>query len=248
MVFMNNKHTIPVLILHSWNQFAKDVSRYDPLVKELEKRGYTVYIPDLPGFYSSGLPKKVLTRDDYVEFVEQYVKDKKLTKILFIGHSFGGTIGIKLAHKNPSLFEVLILTGAPGFPPVPKLLVLLYMIIAKVGNTIFSLPLLSLIRELPRKILYKSVGATDYPKAQGVMREIFRNVTTENLEPYMKNIHVPTILIWGKHDNIAPLSIGKKMHTTIPNSKLIVLNGRHGIPFTHANEFVDAVEDSLSRP
>ena len=244
---MNKKNDIPILILHSWNQYANDVSRYDPLVNELKQRGYTVYIPELPGFYSAGLPDKVLTRDDYVEFIENYLKKNGLKKIIFIGHSFGGTIGIKLAHKNPSLFQALILTGAPGYPPVPKLLVLIYMIIAKVGNRVFSLPLLSLIREIPRKLLYKSVGATDYPKAQGVMREILKNVTTENLEPFMKDLRVPTILLWGKGDNIAPLGIGKKMHTTIPNSKLITLNGRHGIPFTHAKEFVDSVEKNIQK-
>lgn len=235
----------PILILHSWNQYAKDVSRYSPLKDELVRRGYKVFTPELPGFYSAGLPKKALVRDDYVEFVEKYLRDKGIKKIILIGHSFGGTVGMKLAVKNPQLLKALVLTGAPGFVPIPSPILALYKRIAKAGNIVFSLPILTPFRTIVRKLLYKSIGATDYPKAQGVMRETFINAARENLVPTMEQIKIPTLIIWGKKDRIAPLWIAKKMIKVISNSKLIILNGRHGVPFTHAKEFVDQMEKFL---
>ncbi len=234
---------LPILILHGWNS---SVDKYLPLCTELIKRGYKVYCPELPGFGKTKLPKNSWFLSDYIDYIKKFLEENKLGKFILIGHSFGGRIGIKLAAQNSNLVDVLILTGAPGINPTPTYKMAIFLTIAKIGKLIFSLPLLSLLRNFFRKILYKAVNAMDYYNTNDYMLETFRNTVKESLIPYMIQIGTPTLLVWGKEDRMVPVTIAKKMEKLIKNSKLVIINGaRHGVPWTHPKEFADEVEKFL---
>ena len=73
----------PVIILHGW---AKDMTgqRYETLATILQNSGYTVYMPDLPGFGNNLLVhKKALYFEDYVQFVHDFIiKTVKAKKVI----------------------------------------------------------------------------------------------------------------------------------------------------------------------
>lgn len=50
--------------------------------------------------------------EQYPETVLQFIRQLKLNKLVYIGHSFGGGIGIYLAANHPALFEKLVLIAA----------------------------------------------------------------------------------------------------------------------------------------
>lgn len=230
---------IPVLILHGWNLSA---AKFLPLRDELMKRGYNVYCPDLPGFGKSKLMANSWSLANYIDFVKKYLEDNRLNKFILIGHSFGGRIAIKYASQYPQVLEALVLTGVPGINPVPKFKISFFLILAKAGKLIFSLPLLSSLKDLFRKFLYKIANASDYYNTNDYMVETFKNTVKENLIPYLSQIKTPTLLLWGREDRIVPLEIADKMEHMVKNSKLVVINeGRHGVPWTHPKEFADAV-------
>ena len=53
----------------------------------------------------------------------------------------------------------------------------------------------------------------------------------------------PTLLIWGENDLIVPLDIGKRMEKIISRAKLVSIpDARHGVPWTHAEEFSNFVK------
>ncbi len=238
------KKQIPILILHGWNLSA---AKFDPLVSELNIRGYKVYCPDLPGFGKSKIPDKPHTLSDYIQFVINFLKKNKLNKIIIIGHSFGGRIGIKFASEYSQHIEHLILTGAPGINPVPKGKILLFLYLAKIGKIIMSLPILSNLTAVMRKILYKAAGASDFYHTNEKMRETFKNVIKEDLTSYMKKIKSKTLLLWGENDGIVPLSIARKMQDMIHNSRLEILpNTRHGAPWTNPELFANMVEKYIN--
>lgn len=233
----------PILILHGWNLHAK---KFQPLVDEFKKNGYFVEAIDLPGFGQSQLPKKPLYLSDYVEFVTNYIKEKRWQKVILIGHSFGGRIGIKFASQNSSYLKALILTGAPGFNPVPRFKVLFFFTLAKLGNIIFALPLLNNFHKVTRRILYRLARATDFYTTNIHMQNTFKNIVGENLKSYLGNISIPTLLLWGENDRIVPISIAQKMERTMPNADLIsVPDARHGVPWTHPKIFVQEVDKFL---
>lgn len=236
---------IPILILHGWNLSA---ARFIPLQNELVRRGYKVFVPDLPGFGNTKFPDRPLTLTDYADFVEKFLATHKLKKIILIGHSFGGRISIKIASKNPKYLYSLVLTGAPGIVPVPRSKVLFFIYISKVGKILLSLPLFSLFKDKARKLLYRAAHATDFYNTNGKMRETFKNIVKEKLEVYLPKIYTPTLLLWGKEDKIVPVEIAVKMNELMRKSTLVAISdARHGLPWTNPQEFADAVEKFLGK-
>lgn len=236
---------IPILILHGWNLTS---NRLLPLKTELEIRGYNVYCPDLPGFEYSTVHLKPLYLSDYIDFIKNYTKKNNLGDFILIGHSFGGRIGIKYASQNPENLKILILTGVPGINPVPTPKIIFFLILAKIGRLIFSFPMFSNVRDIFRKLLYKLANASDYYNTNDFMLETFKNTINESLEEYMSQISMPTLLLWGRDDGIVPLDVAEKMNKIIKNSELAVIKeARHGVPWTHPNEFADMIEKFLKK-
>ena len=230
---MNIKH--PLVILHGWNLSA---AKFTPLSRELKKLGYRIYVPDLPGFGKNQAVEKPLNLSDYAIFVEAYLKKHKLSKAVIIGHSFGGRVAVKIADRGKTDLTALILTGTPGFNPVPKIKMLFYLYLAKGGALIFSLPFLSKIKELMRKFLYRAAGASDFYHTKENMRQTFKNIVRTELFEYMKGIKLPTLLLWGRDDGIVPLSVAFRMSKTISRAQLQIINeAKHGVPWTHPEEF-----------
>jgi pimeloyl-ACP methyl ester carboxylesterase len=228
-----------IIILHGWKV---PPDRYIGLRGLLKKRGYNVYAPDFPGVGNSSAPDRPYTLDDYVIFLEKYIEKQKLNKLILIGHSFGGRVGIRYTYKHPEKVEMLYLTGTPGLVPVGSAKIKLFLIISKTGKAIFSLPVLSAISVPVRKLLYKLSGATDYSRLAGVMKETFKLVIRDSLIDNMAHITVPVKLVWGGNDTVVPVSIARQMQRIIPGSKLAVIPGAtHKAPYDDTVQFINAL-------
>lgn len=246
---MKNKYTeIPILLLHGWNLAVDNTHRYKSLTEEFEKRGFKVFLPDLPGFYGNKIQNS-LTLDNYVSFVKKYISFTiKSKKIILIGHSFGGRIGLKLAIDNPEKLYTIVFTGTPAYNTTPKIKIILFGILAKIGMLFFSIYPFSIISPLARKVIHKAAGAKDYYMATGFMGTTFKNIIQEELSYFLPKIITKTLIIWGKDDKIVPLIVGIKMNKMIHNSTLeIIPKARHGVLYTHPIEFVDLVEKFLAK-
>ena len=128
----------PIVILHGWALSAKT---FAPLVVELKKHDLQVIAPDFPGFDSLHIPPRPLTLTDYVDFLDSYFRRRHIDTPLLIGHSFGGRVALKYQLLYPRNVRALILTGAPGFTPVTRSKLALFITIAKIGGTVLSLPI-----------------------------------------------------------------------------------------------------------
>lgn len=225
-----------IVVLHGW-KLGSD--RYKPLIFELKNHGFNVYIPDMPGNGITPIPKRPYVLDDYVEYVLAYLHTNKLRRCIFVCHSFGGRVGLKLGEKYPQLVEEMILTGVPGFTPVSKVQLCIYFMLAKIGGFIFSIPFLSLFSDFARRVLYRLAKAGDYSHTGGIMRQTFKNVIAEDLYKPMKNVRVPVILIWGQNDVAVPVQVARKMQKLIKNSGLFVIpETGHDLVWTKPSEFI----------
>lgn len=234
---------IPILILHGWNLSA---DKYLPLQKELEKRKFVVRSIDLPGFGKERIYDKVYTMHDYADFVINYFKKNNINKVIIIGHSFGGRIGIYLSVNYSNMIKALILSGTPGLGSDLTNKENIYLFLAKVGKIIFSVPLISIFSDLARKSLYKMVGSYDYYNTKGTLRETFQNIVNFRLQPILNKINIPTLIIWGQEDRVVPVKIAYGMNKQIKDSKLTVIDeAKHGIPWTHPKAFAEEVEKFL---
>jgi pimeloyl-ACP methyl ester carboxylesterase len=235
----------PVIILHGWNLSG---DRFQPLVEIFKTGKYICIAPDLPGFGNNKDLSRAYVLDDYLAFLENFLKRKKFNKIILIGHSFGGRIAIKYAAVHRQKIKLLVLTGVPGFLPVKKIKVLFFLLISKIGKYIFGALRLSSIADFFRKLLYKAAKSTDYYKADGLLRDTFISIIRENLEIPMRKIKVPTILIWGAEDRTVPLSVAYKMEKTINNSVLEVIRGtNHRVPYAAPKVFFKIISKYLNQ-
>ncbi len=210
----------PVVILPGWMLGS---SRYLNLKKEFNKLGHRAYVIDFPGFEQGSKLSRVYDLTDYVKFVQKYLRQQKITQAIFIAHSFGGRVALKYLSQEPHKAVCLILSGTPGYMPVSKIKLHIFLVIAKVGGKIFSLPILNKIKDLIRKIYYKIIGARDFYHTEGTMRETFKNIIKEPLVDYMRKIRIPVFLLWGEKDKVVPVSVAKSMQKTIVKSKLYVI-------------------------
>lgn len=239
---MNNAKNVPIVILHGWGS-GMSGKKYHVLKKILEKDGYTVYAPDLPGFGDNELEKSALSFEDYLQFVHDFIVKKiKEKKVILLGHSYGGRIAIRFSAQYPDMVKRLILTGASGIPrALPSIKKRVVYGITKITRPLFAIPPISFFYKLFRKLVYYSIGEMDYYKA-GSLQETFKNVYQVSVAPDLEKIIVPTLIVWAQEDTFTPLADGILMHEKIKNSKLIIIPGAsHKLPYEKPKEFAQAI-------
>lgn len=229
-----------IIILHGWGLKGDFYKNLKQLLKE---KGYSVYVPDLPGFGNESLKHTNMNLDDYVDFVENFRKRNKISKTTIIGHSFGGRIAIKYAWRYPHKVSKLILTGVPIIRDI-SLKIKTGFFLASIGGIIFEIFPMKVKNHL-RKILYSLLGEWDYYNA-GDLQKVFKNIIAENLKSYFQEIKVPTLLIWGENDHLVPLSIIHRVKKIRPDINLItVSNSKHNLPYKNAEKFFKAMEQKI---
>ena len=188
-----------ILILHGWGVGAKNWK----LVKELlENQGYKVFVPDLPGFGGSSPPPQVWTIDDYVNWVKEFSEKQNLSRFFLLGYSFGGRISIKFALKYPEKLLGLILVSCAGIKHNKTFKQLVISKIAKWGNKFSFCPFYCFFRKIFYRLIIRK---SDYFGLKGSIKETFKRVIEEDLTPYLSQIKVSTLIVWGKEDRITPL-------------------------------------------
>ncbi len=232
-----------IVILHGWGLSA---DRFTPLKAELESRGYQVFAPDFPGFGSAAIPTHPWDLGDYAEFLRTYLGSNHILHPILIGHSFGGRVSLKYEQLYPKSVRAIILSGTPGFSPVNRKKLFIFISLAKIGATFLSLPILRFLKETMRTWYYSVIGVREFSKATGVMRQIFKNIVQEELVTPMGAVRVPCALIWGENDSIVPVDIAQKMQSVIPGCQLITIPAAdHRVPYKEPGLFADYVEKFL---
>ncbi len=215
-----------IVLLHGW---GADTKKLLPLKRELEKFGWTVMLPKLAGFESPA-PKEVWGIKEYSEYVVD--EAKKIfgdSKYFIFGHSFGGGIVIKLASENPRKLNGIILCATRGISRGKSVKRLVFALLAKTGKVFLVTPK---VAEKFRKLLYKAAREHDYEKTQGIMKEIFKKVISEDLKPLVPKIKVPVLIFWGDTDRVTPITDAYFIMSTLKGSKLITFkNQGHKLPY-----------------
>lgn len=233
-----------VIILHGWNLSG---SWFEPLARILRHKGYRVFAPDLPGFGNEPSPKEPWHVSDYADFLKGFLEKHDVHTPILIAHSFGGRVALQFAMMYPDVAKKLVITGTPGYSPVPQKKMNFFLMLAKIGGVLFLLPGLHLLADFARKVLYRLAGAREFYRAEGEMRQTFKNVVTDDLVTAMRSVRVPCLLVWGETDTIVPVAVAQKMSETIPNSKLVIIPAiGHDVPFKQSKLFASHLWNFLS--
>jgi pimeloyl-ACP methyl ester carboxylesterase len=105
-------HDRTVVFLHGWGLAGRT---YRPALGRLERRGFRVHAPTMPGFGgTAALPTDRNSLCEYGSWVGEYVRSLDTGPVALIGHSFGGSVATMAAHQAPDLVSQLVLINAVG--------------------------------------------------------------------------------------------------------------------------------------
>lgn len=99
------------------------------------------------------------------------------------------------------------------------------LIAYKTGRRIMSIPPMKTLFPDTVENMRKKRGSADYNSATPVMRQTLVKVVNEDLTPLLKDIKVPSLLIWGTLDTATPISDGETFERMIPDAGLVRIEG-----------------------
>ncbi len=212
MAYLRHGHGKTAFIwVHGWgsnHQFFTNLS------KSLSQMG-THYVVDIPGFGESPQPDQDWDLTQYAEFFNHFLDDVKQDNIIWVGHSYGCRVGVKLAASYKDSIDKMVLIAAAGLPqkrsPFEKLKVFFKV-------KFFKLMKLFIRSEEKLNQLRSKHGSTDYKNA-GTMRPIFIKTVSENLSEDAKNINCPVALYYGENDLETKPDMGSRYSKLIKDSK-----------------------------
>lgn len=229
----------PVLLIHG---FGASSYSWRYVIEPLAQK-YRVITLDLKGFGDSPKP-----RDDAYSVYEQarlvrnFILENKLKRLHIVGHSYGGGVAlvtsIYLSASNPGLQKSLVLIDSMAYPQeLPGFMKILATPVLGPLVT-YGLPDAFQVKDLLQKVYFDDAlipqDAIDHyaadlgkPDAKYALLATARQILPPDLQQFANNyprLAIPTLIVWGKEDEIVPLAIGKRLHDTLPSSELVVLN------------------------
>lgn len=228
-----------ILLLHG---LMGNLSNFDGIINRFGE-DYNVVMPLLPLLT---WPFDQLSLPNLVDFIEEFVDDQGYDKVHILGNSLGGHLAQLYTLKRAEKVSSLILTGSSGlfensfgstFPKRGD-----YEFIKHKVETTFYDPKVA-TKEIVDEV-FETV--TDREKALRVVITA-KSAVRQNLENKIDKILAPTLLVWGKQDNVTPPFVAEKFHELIPNSTLRWVDKcGHAPMMEHPNDFNVLLEEFLS--
>jgi pimeloyl-ACP methyl ester carboxylesterase len=231
----------PIIFLHGFPTSSHLWRDVVPLLPP----GRRAVVVDLLGYGRSDRPLgRDLSIKGHAERVVALMDALRITYAAIVGHDVGGGIAQYLAIKHPTRVARLCLIDSVAFEDWPTRELKLAKATLPLTRHLPHTWILSILRtDLQRGYVEGDRGSQSVelyvrcfatPEGRDVLMEHILALSPEEtaaLAPRLKDIIVPTAILWGAHDPFLPLSAGRRLQETIPGATLDVLpEGRHFIP------------------
>ena len=213
--------------------FPFRASMWEPQIPVALEAGWRVVAPDLPGFGRSDVPadRSAYSIDGYADLVAGLVGELGLGPVVLVGLSMGGYIALAVARRHPEVLAGLVLADTRADPDTPagrqtrsdqQALVeergdvtplvdgLLIRILAEAGPRHAEVG--ALLGDMMRSTAPAGwIGALEAMKQR-------RDQTA-----LLPSISVPTLVVVGEADALAPVDVAEAMAKAIPNARLEIV-------------------------
>ena len=248
----------PVVFLHG---FPTSSHLWNDVV-HLVPPGHRVVVVDLLGYGRSDRPEgRPLGIRAHAERMIELFDVLGINYACVVGHDVGGGIAQWLAVRHPQRVSRLLLVDSVAFADWPTRDVKLARAMLPLTRHLPATWLLSILRsDLLRGYEDHERGARSIelyvrPFASAEGRDAFMehlialdSGDTVAIAPRLKEIIAPTTIVWGRHDPFLPLTVGKQLHSAIPNATFeVVPSGRHFTPEDAPARIGDALKELLRR-
>jgi pimeloyl-ACP methyl ester carboxylesterase len=236
---------LPLVLIHGT---SSSLHTWDSLVILIpEKRCIRL---DLPGFGITGPdPHRDYSIEHTVQVVDELLKTLKVDSCIIAGNSLGGYIAWSYALEHERA-KKLILIDAAGFNSEKKGKNLAFQLARiPVVNQILKIVT---PRSIVRKSLEQSYGDPSKVTDNLVDRYFELNCRTGNRQALLdrfklrftgdtsriKEIQIPTLILWGQKDQLIPVSQADKFEAALPHSQKIIYPQLGHVPMEEAPALV----------
>jgi sigma-B regulation protein RsbQ len=194
---------------------------------------------------------------DHARDVIEILDALGLARVVMVGHSISGSIGMLAAIEQPERFEHLIMVGpnpcfindpphyVGGFERADVLDLLDLMDRNMVGWANFFAPVAMKNSDRPELVdeLAQSLCASD----PVITRHFAQLVFLSDVREALPRLRVPTLILQCADDSVAPLTVGEYLLARLPVATLrhMVATG-HCPHMSHPQETVELIRDYLS--
>lgn len=226
-----------LVLVHGFGGDKDNWAFYAPYVKE----GYRLIFPDLPGF---GENDRSFDIDHSIGAqsarLKLFLDNLGIAKCHLGGNSMGGAIALRFALEHPERLYSLTLLNNAGvigteeselqklvekgeIPLVPRVLADIDRLLAFVAYK---------PRFVPRQ--FKKLVFAEIKPHEKLLDKIFDQIAEEALHnplnDRLKEIKLPTQIIWGRHDRLLDVSCAIVQHEAIPHSELVIFEDVGHVP------------------
>lgn len=224
---------------------------------------YRVLAPDLPGFGQSDQSNQLYSPDALARALHDVLKDHR--PFVLVGHSLGAAVALSYAHQFPQDLRRLVLVSMAGV--LHRSVYSEFLghsgLEAATGVRVNED---SWVARLTRGILDKAdrIGVDPALVLQSawLRNNLLRGdpptiaalaLASHDFGRALRETEVPTAIIWGDSDRIAPLRTGRIASALLPRSDLTVLDGIGHLPMHEAPErfnkvILDAIASDIAEP
>lgn len=203
----------PLVLLHGLFGALSNFSQLIDYFKQYNK----VVVPMLPLLDMDILHTSV---SGLAKYVNRFIETRNYDNVHLLGNSLGGHVGLVYYLRNePKCIKTIILTGSSGLfesamgDSYPKRGDREY--IRKKTEYTFYDPAMA-TTELVDEVFEITNNRLKVIKIIALAKSAIRN----NLGEELNKIKIPTLLVWGKNDNVTPPFVAEEFHKLIPNSEL----------------------------
>jgi pimeloyl-ACP methyl ester carboxylesterase len=202
-----------------------------PLVRLLGERVES-WAVDLPGFGRSSKPPEPLGLSALSDVLAEFLEALGLPPACLLGCSFGCQVATDVAVRHPERVSALVLAG-PTMDPLSR----------RWPRTVFRW-LRNAVHESPRML---PLNLADYLDC-GTRRMVatFEESLRDRIEDRLPAVTVPTLVVRGERDTLAPQSWAEEVTRLVPRGRLAtVSHSAHMIPFKAPEALAPLVADFL---
>lgn len=221
----------PIIILHG---LMGGLSNFDAVTDFFSENGFKVVIPELPLYTKPLLKTNVKS---FANYLYDFINYKNYDKVILLGNSLGGHIGLYHTKLYPEKIKALVITGSSGLYESAMGSGYTkrsdYEVIKKKAQEVFYDP------EIATKEIVDEVYATVNDRNKLIKTlAIAKSAIRHNMSKDLPNMETPTCIIWGKNDVVTPPEVAEVFQELLPDSDLFWIDKcGHAAMMEHPEEF-----------
>ncbi|MBB93157.1 MAG: alpha/beta hydrolase [Rhodobacteraceae bacterium] len=231
------------------------------LARGLAGWGYRVLIYDLYGRGYSDRPRGAQDRAFFLTQLDDLLAHEGIEDdITLFGYSMGGAIATAFAARAPDRVRRLILLAPAGMGLQLDRATRIIRDVPGLGDWLMLAAYPRQFRrgtDAERDLPSSVTGIVDRQQAELTYRGFvpsvlssLRGILSEDFEPdhrALRKGNVPVIAIWGRDDDVVPLTAMGKLTEWSRHARQDVIDGAgHGLPYTHTAEVLAALRGTLT--